>query len=79
MLRAFWCVRIWMVYTYICVCVCMGTCACGQIGGQGGCCMSRSITYRLIPLEQGLSLNLERGWWIPYNAGVTGVHLRGYA
>lgn len=64
---------------YLHMCVCMGTCAYGQIGGQGGCCMSRSITHRLIPLEQSLSLNLERGWWIPYNASVTGVHLRGYA
>lgn len=34
-----------------------------------------ALSHCLIPLKQGLSLNLERGWWIRYNAGVTGVHL----
>lgn len=34
-----------------------------------------ALSHCLIPLKQGFSLNLERGWWIPYNAGVTGVHL----
>lgn len=34
------CVFGWYILIYVCV----GTCACGQTGGQGGCCVSRSIT-----------------------------------
>lgn len=36
------CVYLDGIYLYMCVWG--GTCACGQIGGQGGCCVSRSIT-----------------------------------
>ena len=45
----------------MCECVCACVCARGACTGQRGCCVPWSIPLHLIPLRQGLSLDLELG------------------
>ena len=50
----------------VCMCVCVRArmCVVGLwLDTKQGCCEFCSISFHLIPLRQGLSLNLKQGWW----------------
>lgn len=73
--EGFWCVCVCVFGWYILIYVCGGELVPVVRLEVREDVVCPALSHCLIPLKQGLSLNLERGWWIPYNAGVTGVHL----